>query len=113
MKTDSIVIRMKQKQKSLVAGSLFSGGGLGDIGIEWGCGIPVIGACEIIHSRSSLLRKNFPNTQVFEGDIWKIKEEYIAFFKKRLRGEYLLRLGMGKDQWKMSVTALFFQELKY
>jgi len=70
-----------------VSGSLFSGGGVGDVGIEWGCGIPVLAALEMIPSRAQLIAKNFSDTKVFEGDIWKLKEEYISFFKKKLDGK--------------------------
>ncbi|MBT3668315.1 MAG: DNA cytosine methyltransferase, partial [Opitutae bacterium] len=70
-----------------VSGSLFSGGGVGDVGIEWGCGIPVLSAIEMMSSRAQLIIKNFPQTKVFEGDIWKLKEEYISFFKKKLDGK--------------------------
>ncbi len=70
-----------------VSGSLFSGGGIGDVGIEWGCGIPVLAALEIIKSRAQLIRQNFPETKVFEGDILKLKEEYISFFKNKLFGK--------------------------
>ena len=70
-----------------VSGSLFSGGGVGDVGIEWGCAIPVLAAAEIIPSRAQLIRKNFPATEVFEGDIWQLQKEYINFFKKELNGK--------------------------
>ncbi len=70
-----------------VAGSVFSGGGLGDVGIEWGCGIPVITACELLPSRAALIRKNFPQTQVFEGDIWNLKKDYIDWFREKLSGK--------------------------
>ena len=49
------------------AGSIFSGGGLGDVGTEWGSGVPVLAACELLPSRAALIRKNFPQTHVFEG----------------------------------------------
>ena len=64
-----------------VSGSLFSGGGVGDVGIEWGSKIPVIGSLEIIPSRAQLIRKNFPATKVFEGDIWELQNEYVEYFK--------------------------------
>ncbi len=73
---------MKQK----VAGSLFSGGGIGDVGLEWGAGIPVIAAGEIIPSRAALIRKNFPDSRVFEGDIHDFKDDYIRYFQKKLKG---------------------------
>ncbi len=70
-----------------VSGSLFSGGGVGDFGVEMGCGIPVIAASEIIPSRSQLISKNFPETKVFEGDIWSRHDEYISFFRSQLDGK--------------------------
>ena len=72
--------------KRKVAGSLFSGGGVGDVGLEWGAGIPVLAAGEIIPSRAALIRKNFPDTRVFEGDINDFKDDYIKYFKKQLNG---------------------------
>ena len=76
----------KRQMNNRVAGSLFSGGGIGDVGVEWGAGVPVLAACEIVHSRAQLIRQNFPNTHVFEGDIWKLKKEYIEYFQKKLKG---------------------------
>lgn len=70
-----------------VSGSLFSGGGVGDVGVEWGCSIPVLAAAEIVPSRAQLIRKNFPATEVFEGDIWQLQKEYINFFNKELNGK--------------------------
>tara|TARA_B100001989_G_scaffold228595_1_gene185474 strand:+ start:310 stop:1596 length:1287 start_codon:yes stop_codon:yes gene_type:complete len=72
--------------KHKVAGSLFSGGGIGDVGLEWGAGIPVIAAGEIIPSRAALIRKNFPDSRVFEGDIHDFKDDYIEYFQKYLQG---------------------------
>ena len=70
--------------RNKVAGSLFSGGGIGDVGIEWGNAIPVLAASEVIPSRAALIRKNFSQTQVFEGDIRKTKWDYINFFQEKL-----------------------------
>jgi DNA (cytosine-5)-methyltransferase 1 len=72
---------------SNVSASIFSGGGIGDAGIEWGAGIPVVVACEIVPSRAGLIRLNFPNTKVLEGDIWKLKDDYIHFLKTSLKGQ--------------------------
>ena len=74
-------------KSQLVTGSLFSGGGIGDIGIEWGHNIPLLAACEIVSTRARLIRKNFPKTKVFEGDIWKLQNEYIDFFQQTLKGK--------------------------
>ena len=71
------------KREKKVSGSLFSGAGIGDVGIEWGLGIPVLAACELIPSRAELIRRNFPNTKVFQGDIWNLKDDYIRFFKEK------------------------------
>lgn len=79
--------RVSQNTPCLVAGSIFSGGGLGDVGVEWGAGIPVLAACEIVPSRAALLRANFPGTKVLEGDIWDLHEAYVAFFRKQLGGK--------------------------
>ena len=47
---------------------------MGDAGIEWGAKVPVLAACELVPSRAALIRNNFPDTKVFEGDIWKLEE---------------------------------------
>jgi DNA (cytosine-5)-methyltransferase 1 len=57
------------------AHSFFSGGGFGDLGVEYGCNLPVLTACELLEDRADLIRDNFPNTHVFEGDIWGLKNE--------------------------------------
>ena len=64
--------------------STFSGGGIGDAGVEWGCKVPVISACELVADRAGLIRHNYPKTMVFEGDIWELKEKIIAHSKERL-----------------------------
>ena len=71
---------------SLVSGSLFSGGGVGDVGIEWGAKVPVLTACELVPSRAALIRKNFPKTEVFEGDIRKLQDSYVDYFHSKLNG---------------------------
>ncbi|MEJ6522764.1 MAG: DNA cytosine methyltransferase [Opitutales bacterium] len=81
------MVQLLEQKTAFVSGSLFSGGGLGDIGIEWGHGIPVIAACELVTSRAQLIRNNFPETTVFEGDIWNLQQEYIDFFKQKLNGK--------------------------
>lgn len=74
--------------KNKVVGSLFSGGGIGDVGIEWGHGIQVLAASELVPSRAALIRKNFPGTKVFEGDIWKTKDAYVDFIKEKLGSKH-------------------------
>ena len=74
-------------EKRKVAISLFSGGGIGDIGIEWGNNIQVVSKCEINKERAALLRGNFPNCKVFEGDIWEEKDCIVQDFKFRFQGK--------------------------
>ena len=49
----------------------------------------MIAAVKLIPSRAELIRRNFPNTQVFEGDIWNLKDDYIKSFKKNLMVAHL------------------------
>ena len=67
--------------------STFSGGGIGDAGIEFGAKVPVISACELVPDRAGLIRHNYPSTEVFQGDIWEQKEKIIAHSKKKLGGK--------------------------
>jgi len=67
--------------------STFSGGGIGDAGIEFGAGVPVISACELVPDRAGLIRHNYPETEVFEGDIWVQKDKIIAHAQKKLGGK--------------------------
>ena len=63
--------------------STFSGGGIGDAGIEWGCKVPVISACELVPDRAGLIRYNYPETHVFEGDIWSLKQKIIEHSREK------------------------------
>jgi DNA (cytosine-5)-methyltransferase 1 len=81
-----LTVRKLDNGVSLVSGSLFSGGGVGDVGIEWGAKVPVLGACELIPSRAALIKSNFPKTKVFEGDIWKLQDSYVKHFQSMLKG---------------------------
>jgi|GEM_PF-184488 len=67
--------------------STFSGGGIGDAGIEWGCKVPVISACELVPDRAGLIRHNYPSTHVFQGDIWELKEEIVEHAQNTLDGK--------------------------
>ncbi len=78
--------RILDNEVALASASLFSGGGVGDVGIEWGLGVPVIAACELVSSRAELIHRNFPETRVFEGDIWNLKTDYVRYINKRLGG---------------------------
>ena len=64
--------------------STFSGGGIGDSGIEWGCKVPIISACELVPERAGLIRFNYPKTHVFQGDIWELKEDIVEHARDKL-----------------------------
>jgi DNA (cytosine-5)-methyltransferase 1 len=80
------MVRKLDNEVSLVSGSIFSGGGVGDVGIEWGAKIPVLAACELVPSRAALIRSNFPKTKVFEGDIWELQDSFVEYFQSKLKG---------------------------
>jgi site-specific DNA-cytosine methylase len=46
--------------------SLFSGAGIGDLGIHYGCGIETIVAVEKEEDRADLIRANYPKTEVMQ-----------------------------------------------
>ena len=81
------MVRKGDEEVSLVSGSLFSGGGVGDVGIEWGAKIPVLAACELVPSRAALIRSNFPGTKVFEGDVCNLQDKYVRYFESKLEGK--------------------------
>jgi DNA (cytosine-5)-methyltransferase 1 len=66
--------------------SLFSGGGFGDCGIEFGGKIPVISCCELLESRARILRSLFPNATVHQGDVHDLKDEIINDVRHRIKG---------------------------
>lgn len=68
--------------------SLFSGGGIGDISIDWGERIPVIAKCELLRDRASLLRHNYPKSEVFEGDIWDLQDDIVKHVQMTLGSEH-------------------------
>ena len=64
--------------------SLFSSAGIGDLGIEYGCKIPVLLSAELLEKRAELIRQNYPNGKVVVGDIRETKKEIIIMSKKML-----------------------------
>jgi DNA (cytosine-5)-methyltransferase 1 len=68
--------------------STFSGGGVGDLGVEWGQNLPVLSACELEPERAAIIRHNYPDTRVFVGDIWDRKDEIIRDAQSRLQGKH-------------------------
>lgn len=68
--------------------SLFSSAGIGDLAIRKS-GIKVLIANEIVQSRVNLFRRNFPETEMIQGDIWQVKNTIITEAKKRLNDTQL------------------------
>ena len=67
--------------------TLFSGGGIGDIGLELGSRkIPVIAKCELLEERAALLRTNYPKSEIFQGDIWGLKNSIAEHVHSKLNG---------------------------
>ena len=58
--------------------SLFSSAGVGELGLARN-GIEVVAANELVPYRCLLYRENHPNTRMFEGDIWRLKDSIVKF----------------------------------
>jgi len=67
--------------------SLFSSAGIGDLGIEYGCKLPVRVFSELLPSRAALLKKNYPDAEVIIGDIWENVDEIVEITKSKLSGK--------------------------
>jgi len=61
--------------------SLFSGAGIGDIGLR-AAGFNFLGFCELEGDRLQLTESNFQDAKFFVGDIWTSYKEVISYFKK-------------------------------
>ena len=71
----------------LCAVTLFSGGGIGDIALELGHRkIPVVAKCELLKERAALLRTNYPKSEIFQGDIWELKDSIAEHVHSKLNG---------------------------
>ena len=73
--------------------STFSGGGIGDAGVEWGAGVPVLSACELVPDRAGLIRQNYPHTTLFK-DLRMDKGKIVKHFKKLTKKKF------GEDNMK-------------
>lgn len=60
--------------------SLFCSSGIGDLGLRAN-GVDTVVACEIIPERMRLFQRNNPETKIFCGDIWELKDDIIKFYK--------------------------------
>ena len=70
--------------------STFSGGGIGDLAIDYGSEIPMIAACEKIDERAGLIRHNFRNNEAMEvfRDIHEKKGDIIQHCRDLLDDRY-------------------------
>jgi DNA (cytosine-5)-methyltransferase 1 len=84
--------------------SLFSGGGIGDLGIQYCSKIEgIIAFCEVNKNRQKLLRNNYPNAKIF-GDISEEKKNIIAYAKRKLEGKRPLMITMSPPCQGMSTN---------
>ena len=67
--------------------SLFSGGGIGDLGIHYGCDVPIVACAELLPDRVNLLKQLYPDADIFGGDLRDTKDALIAAVRARLRGK--------------------------
>lgn len=59
--------------------SLFSSSGIGDLGLKAN-GIDTVIGCELLEERMSLFHNNYPHAKCFQGDIWGLTDEIIAYY---------------------------------
>lgn len=64
----------------LIAVSLFSSSGIGDLGLQAN-GIDTVIANELLPQRMQLFLHNHHETKGFCGDIWKMKDEIVSYYK--------------------------------
>ncbi len=63
-----------------IAISLFSSSGIGDLGLKAN-NIDTVINCELLTDRMSLFHNNFPNCKNFLGDIWKLEDSIIDYYR--------------------------------
>lgn len=86
--------------------SLFSGGGIGDVGVQYGAGVPVIACSELDGDRATLLRSLFPDASVHEGDIRTTKHSIVHAVQTRLQGRRPFLLVMSPPCQGMSLNGI-------
>ncbi|MBQ6730738.1 MAG: DNA cytosine methyltransferase [Bacilli bacterium] len=60
--------------------SLFSSSGIGDLGLHAN-GIDVVIGNELLPDRAELFSSNYPEAKMFQGDIWKLKDDIVNYYK--------------------------------
>jgi DNA (cytosine-5)-methyltransferase 1 len=68
--------------------SLFSCGGIGDLGLHH-AGFDVLVANELQEERAEVFKFNYPNIQMITGDIWQKQQDILAQTKQVLNGKQL------------------------
>ncbi len=68
--------------------TLFSSGGIGDLAIR-NHNIDILVANEIVEPRARLHIKNFPETEMIQGDIWAVREKIVSRSLECLHGDEL------------------------
>jgi DNA (cytosine-5)-methyltransferase 1 len=68
--------------------SLFSGAGIGDLGLR-AAGFDFVALCELEPERAALARLNFPAARVFAEDVGRAHDCLVAHTRERLAGEEL------------------------
>lgn len=68
--------------------SLFSSFGLGDLGVQ-AAGGQIVAMAECEHDRCELLRHNFPDALIVEGDLRETKDEVVRRVRETLGNEEL------------------------
>ena len=86
--------------------SLFSGAGIGDLGIHYGCGIETIVAVEKEEDRADLIRVNYPETEVIQGDIKQKVTEIIDVSNSKLNGKRPLLISISPPCQGMSQNGM-------
>mgnify|MGYP003856431805 CR=1 FL=1 len=86
--------------------SLFSGAGIGDLGIHYGCGIETIVAVEKEEDRADLIRVNYPETEVIQGDIKQKVTEIIDVSNSKLNGKRPLIISISPPCQGMSQNGM-------
>ena len=71
--------------------SLFSSSGIGDLGLRAN-GIKTIIANEFVPERARLFQNNYPEAKMYNGDIWKCKDEIIEYYRENYNEELFLVL---------------------
>ena len=84
--------------------SLFSSAGIGDLGVEYGCNIPVVLSAELLPERVELIKKNYQKCRVVEGDIRKTKSKVIKDAIRIINGKRPLLITLSPPCQGMSTA---------